>query len=541
MEQRTSILRGTAIVSSLTLLSRLLGFVRDILVARLFGAGTFADAFFVAFRIPNLLRAIFAEGALTSAFVPVFSKELKRGDSHAQAALSSTASLLVFSTVSLSIIGAVFAPYIVTILAPGFSPIPEKFELCVLLTRIMLPYIVFVSLIALLNGVLNSVRIFGASALAQVVMNIVLIFGAWVAEYFDSRAAVIVLSISVIAGGIVQVLAQIPALRRSNFSLVLSRSLLSQPSRNVVKLMTPAIMGAAIYQLTIFLNTVMASLLQEGSVSWLFYADRITQLPIGIFSIALASVLLPSLSEAHVRNDQVTYASNLNNALRFTSFLIIPVSFGIIALAEPLVRILFERGQFSSFSTVQTAAAVQAYSLGLWGVSCHSMIVRGFAAREDTRTATIVGVFSLLATLVASLLLVGRFNVEHGILGQLLGSLQSTLLTFLPGWDLGHVGLALASSISSTLAFFILVSILGRGVSDFGEWRAAAIRSFLASSVMALGVSDFVRRFPGDDWVAVGSVPLGVIIYVLVSFLLKSPELRETFALMRRLIGRLHK
>ena len=325
-EIQNSMVRGTGIVGSLTLVSRVLGFVRDMLVARLFGSGLYADTFFVAFRIPNLLRSLVAEGALTSAFVPVFASELKQGKEEAQSAFSSVMGLLLLTTALLSVVGIYLASTIVAFFAPGFGVGTEKFELCVLLTQVMLPYIMFVSVIALLNGALNSVKIFGSSALAQVVMNVVLILGAWAAMYLESRAGVIALAVSVMVGGAAHLVAQVPALSRSGFSLAPSLHVFTPVTRQLLKLMLPAVVGATVYQLTIFLNTVMASLLREGSVSWLFYADRLTQLPIGIFSIALASVLLPTLSQAHVEKNRELFVKNLIDAVRYTSFFMIPLA-----------------------------------------------------------------------------------------------------------------------------------------------------------------------------------------------------------------------
>jgi len=288
-----SMFRGTAVVSSLTFISRILGFIREILVARLFGASLLADALFVAFRIPNLLRSVFAEGALTAAFVPVFASELAKGKSEAREAMRSITALLLLSTAIVSILGIIFADKIVSAIAPGFEG--ERFELCVLLTRILMPYIMCVSIVALLNGALNSVHIFGISAFAQVIMNLALILGAIVAAYFESKSAAIVLAISALAGGVLQVVAQIPALRRSGFSLLPSYKVLSSSSKQVIHLMLPAILGAAIYQVSIFLSTQLASILETGSISWLSYADRLVQLPIGVFSIALSSVLIQTL------------------------------------------------------------------------------------------------------------------------------------------------------------------------------------------------------------------------------------------------------
>jgi putative peptidoglycan lipid II flippase len=535
----TSVIRGTGIVGSLTLVSRVLGFVRDMLVARLFGSGLFADAFFVAFRIPNLLRSLVAEGALVSAFVPVFATELKSGHAQAQRAFRSVTALLLVSTTLLSGLGIIYSPEIVSFFAPGFKATPEKFELCVLLTRVMLPYIMFVSLIALLNGALNSVKIFGASALAQVVMNLVLIAGAGVAAFMESRPAVLALSVSVIAGGLAQLLAQIPALRRSGFSLVPSGEIFSNTNRRLLSLMLPAVVGATVYQLTIFLNTVMASLLREGSVSWLFYADRLTQLPIGIFSIALASVLLPTLSRAHAENNRDSFSTNLMNSLRYTSFFMIPVSCALGMLALPLVQILFERGKFDYASTMQTTLAVQGYALGLWGMSCHSMVVRAFIAQHDTITSTLVGVLSLVVTFVCSLLLVGVIAPQQGGVAAFIIEAQKLVTGGQPLASLGHVGLALSTSIAATLAFLVLGILLHRRLGGL-HWKPFFLstgKSLLASTALCLTLRFILSRVE-SPWLLITLSPLGVAAYLFVSFACKSAELEETFGLISRLLKR---
>ncbi|MBN8550410.1 MAG: murein biosynthesis integral membrane protein MurJ [Deltaproteobacteria bacterium] len=536
-----SVVRGTGIVGSLTLLSRLLGFIRDMLVARLFGSGLFADAYIVAFRIPNLLRSLVAEGALVSAFVPIFARELKHGHDQAQRAFSAVTGFLLLTTTALSILGIIFAPQIVSFFAPGFESDPEKFSLCVLLTRIMLPYIMCVSLVALLNGALNSVKIFGASALAQVVMNLVLIAGAWIAAWMGSRTGVIALSVSVIVGGVAQLLAQIPALRRSGFSLFPSREVFCSVTKQLVLLMFPAIIGATVYQLTIFLNTCMASLLPQGSVSWLFYADRLTQLPIGVFSIALASVLLPTLSQAHVDENKAAFTGNLMNALRYTSFIMIPVSCGLYMLARPLIEILFQRGRFDAVSTINTAFAVQAYAVGLWGMSCHSMIVRAFIAQRDTVTATLVGAFSLVLTFTLSLLLIGEISAQPGYIAEFILFCQQFLLKFLPVANLAHSGLALSSSIAATCAFVILSFLLHGRLNKEIAWKAffiTTLKSLLATAAMIYCLQLLTESIP-STWILLGlGIPGGALVYAAASFLLKSPELQETFALFLRLSKR---
>lgn len=536
----SDILRGTSLVAALTLVSRIFGFIRDMLVASLFGAGQFADAFFVAFRIPNLLRSFVAEGALTSAFVPVFSGEVAKGKEAAQAALSAVLSALLACTVMLSILGIIFARQIVLLFAPGFAEAPTKLELCVLLTQIMMPYILFVSLVALLNGALNAYRIYGVSAIAQVIMNICLIVGAFIASFFVASEAAVALAISVLIGGIVQVIAQIPALSRAGLKLLPSTHILSPATTQVAKLMLPALIGATIYQFSIFLNTVLASLLAEGSVSWLYYADRVTQLPIGIFTISLASVLLPSLARSNSDGNQAEFCRALTNALGFTGFIILPVASILFALADPIVGVLFERGAFDAHAREQTALALQAYCLGLWAVSAHSMLTRAFIAKRDTLTSTLVGVLSLMTTFICSLIFIGPLETDVGVLASAISGLQATLPEAIKSFSLGHVGLALSTSIGSFVSFFILAGRLSGKIGAFA-WSdvwVSTLRSLLTAILAGIAAHITMGAVDNKLISLILSCAAGLLVYIFTALALKSFEAQETFRLFARLSNR---
>lgn len=538
------LLRGTAIVSLLTLFSRVLGFVRDLLVARLLGASLFADAFFVAFRIPNLLRSFVAEGALTSAFVPTFSTSLCRGKEQAAATFRRIGGFLLVITIPMCLLGVIYAPEVIRLIAPGFASEPEKFELCVLLTRIMMPYIACVSVIAMINSALNALAIFGASAWAQMVMNLVLIAGAVIALPFDPRTTTTILAVSVLIGGVIQILAQLPAVRRGGLSLRPSLELGHKDVREVLRLMIPATIGASVYQITIFIATLLASLLAEGSVSWLFYADRVAQFPLGIFSIALASVLLPALSNASAADDHDAFRGGLSNSLRYTSFIIIPMACGIWALALPTTELLFERGAFSRHSSLMTARALEALAFGLWATSCHSMIVRAFIARKDTVTPTLIGVGSLVINVIAALLLMGPI-VPHGdLLSDSVARAQGALYSLIP-WrtNLGHVGLAAASSISAFCSLIVVLALFTFRIGGF-PWRdflTSTVRSVLASAIMVGCVAWIVSRGFSAAATVVAGLAVAVPVYILVSATLFSPELRETARVIRRQSKRAHR
>jgi len=537
-QRRINLLRGTSVVSTLTLLSRVLGFIRDLLTARLLGAGFAADAFFVAFRIPNLLRSFVAEGALTSAFVPVFTAELAKGKDRARSTIRSITGLLLLTTVVLSLLGIAFSRQIVGLFAPGFGDFSEKSDLCKVLTQVMMPYIICVSLVAMLNAALNTVNIFGAGAMAQVWMNIVLIAGALIAGIYDQNGAALALSISVLIGGVLQVIVQIPAMRKSGLYAIPSIKLITPATKQIMVLILPAIVGATVYQLQIFLNTVLASFLQQGSVSWLFYADRLVQLPIGIFSIALASVLLPALSKAAVLQDEELLSTDLTNALRYTSFVVIPTATLFFSLAEPLIGLIFERGAFSQASTIQTARAVRAYSLGLWAVSCHSMLVRVFIAKKDTATPTLIGALTLCITVTLSLIFMGRpASGQIGLLYQAAVSYQQLLVGTNGGWDLGHVGLALASSLASFAALGIVAVLVQRQNNiDWSPFISATIKTILASAFMLLICKVTVPSESSYLVQLVVGLPSALVAFILASWAIRSQELNECWQTADRLL-----
>jgi len=533
------LLRGTAIVSLLTLLSRILGFFRDLLVAKLLGASLFADAFFVAFRIPNLLRSFVAEGALTSAFVPVFSATLARNKDEAFLSFRRVLGFLLLLTLPLSIAGMWFAGDVVDFLAPGFSQHSEKFQLCIHLTRIMMPYIACVSVIAMINSALNALHIFGTSAWAQVTMNLVLIAGAGCAVGFEPETATYILSYSVLVGDVAQIASQLPTCLRAGLVLIPSFSILRRDVGEVIRLMVPATLGASVYQLTIFIATLLASLLPSGSVSWLFYADRVAQFPMGIFSVALASVLLPALSTASATADHDSFKRRLGDSLRYTSFLVIPMATGIWALALPFTEILFERGAFTHDSSIMTSSALRALAVGLWATSCHSMLVRAFIARKDTITPTLIGIASLLVTVLASLLLMGPIENPTGAIASWLQGAQQDLVSMSP-WHtaIGHRGLAAASSVA---AFASLALVLALFAARFGSfpWRAflsSTLRAALASAAMLCAIEMGASLCSSAYAAALAGVAIGIISYTVSCWLLRSPELAESVGLAKRLL-----
>ncbi len=535
-----SVLRGTSIVGSITMLSRVLGFLRDLLMARILGAGLFSDAFFVAFRIPNILRSFVAEGALTSAFVPVFTDELKKGQSSARATLQATCGLLLSVTLLLSGLGILFAPELVTLFAPGFAEHLTKYETCTTLLQIMMPYIMFVSLVAMLNGALNAVHIFGAAAFAQVAMNIAMIAGILLASYRPEESRVYVIAWFVLIGGVAQILVQIPALKRSQFTFLPILNFITPATKKIMTLMVPAILGAAVYQVSIVVQTVLASLLQEGSVSWLFYADRLAQLPIGVFTVALASVLLPTLSRAASDGDKKAFGKHLVDSLRYTSFLLFPLSFGLYFLAEPLISLVFEHGAFDAHSTRMTSCALQALSLGVWGVSCQMIFARAFIARKDTVTPALMGVLTLVVGLITSLVLMGTpIASTSSLLGKAVLYSQELLASLVPLVAWGHVGLALSSAVASLLALSCYLFLLGRESIALGPFLQSSLKALMASALMGLCLSLTLPTLSSSlIKIAVG-VPLGALVYTLCSLVFRSKEIFEGKAIVTEKLRKL--
>lgn len=507
-------------------------------MARLLGASIFADAFFVAFRIPNLLRSFVAEGALTSAFTPVFSSSLAKGKETAAHTLARVTGFLILITTLLTLLMIGFAPTVVGLLAPGFAADPEKLDLCISLTRIMAPYIACVSLIAMLNAALNTLGIFGTSAWAQVIMNAVLIVGALCAIPMSLSQATIMLASSVLLGGVVQVVAQVPACKKNGFSLAPSFRIFSRDVAEVVHLMIPATIGASIYQITIFIATLLASLLPSGSVSWLFYADRVAQFPIGIFSIALASVLLPALANASANSDSTTFHKRMADSLRFTSFCIIPMAAGIWALALPITQMLFQRGEFSLESSVKTAQALRALSLGLWASSCHSMLVRAFIARKDTITPTAIGICALTINLCTALLLVGPLTTGHehnGFVNAII-NLQISLHYLIP-WhaSLGHIGLALASSAAAFGSLILVIALFALRIRNF-PWRiflSSTLKATVPAGLMIFTIERLSTLWSSPLIACTMGMTLGSVVFLVTAYLLRSRELLDSVAVLR--------
>ncbi len=406
-----NLLRALATVSSMTLLSRILGFVRDFVIARTFGAGLATDAFFVAFKLPNLLRRMFAEGAFSQAFVPILGEyKNKRGDQETLLLIDHVTSILALVLFAVTAIGVAMAPLLVWISAPGFAADADKFELTIQLTRITFPYIFFMSLVALAGGILNTMSRFALPAFTPVLLNVTFIAMALFAvPYFDPP--VLALGWAVFLGGVLQLAIQIPALRRI--------AMLPRPSlnwraawqdpgvRRILTLMGPALLGVSVSQISLLINTIFASFLKTGSVSWLYYADRLMEFPSGMLGVALGTILLPSLSKYHASANHLEYSKLLDWGLRLTLLLAAPAALALAVLAVPLIATLFHHGAFTGDDVFQTRHALVAYSIGLVGLILVKVLAPGFYARQNVRTPVKIALISLVATQAMNLAFIG--------------------------------------------------------------------------------------------------------------------------------------
>ncbi|HCZ15182.1 MAG TPA: murein biosynthesis integral membrane protein MurJ [Accumulibacter sp.] len=460
-----NLLKTLATVSSMTLLSRVLGFVRDFVIARTFGAGMLTDAFFVAFKLPNLLRRLFAEGAFSQAFVPVLGEyKNRRGADETRQLVDRVVSLLFLVVLTVTLLGMAAASLLVYISAPGFTDDPEKFALTVQLTRITFPYILFMSLVALAGGVLNTWSRFAVPAFTPVLLNVSFILMAlYAAPHFEPP--IMALGWAVFLGGALQLAFQLPALRRIGMLPRFSLTLRDEGVRRIFRLMGPAVLGVSVAQVSLLLNTVFASFLATGSVSWLYYADRLMEFPAGMLGAALGTVLLPSLARYHAGEQHDEYSQLLDWGLRLTFLLAAPAALALAILAVPLITTLFYHGAFTATDVLMTRNALLAYSVGLLGLILVKVLAPGFYARQNVRTPVKIALLSLAATQIMNLLLIG--SLQHAGLALSIGlaaSLNAGLLylglrrqgvyTPQPGWFLFYGRLALAmAAMGATLWF----------------------------------------------------------------------------------------
>jgi putative peptidoglycan lipid II flippase len=508
-----NLLRALATISSMTLISRILGFVRDAVIARLFGAGLYTDAFFVAFRIPNLLRRLFAEGAFAQAFVPILAEyKTRQGEPKTRLLVDRTATLMSLALLLVSALGIAAAPVIVYVGAPGFAAEPAKFDVTVSMLRVTFPYILFISLVSLAGGILNTWSRFVIPALTPTVLNISFILCAvFAAPYFDPPA--MVLAWAVFIGGVLQLALQVPAL--------VAIGMLPRPSmvfgdpgvRRILMLMAPAVVGVSVSQISLLINTIFASFLESGSVSWLYYADRLMEFPAGMLGVALGTVLLPSLAKYHSESAAEEYSRLLDWGLRLTIMLALPAAAGLAVLGVPLVSTLFHYGEFAAHDVAMTRQALAAYSVGLLGLILVKVLAPGFYARQNIRTPVRIAIVTLLATQAMNAVLIVPLRHAGLALAIGLGACMNAGLLYRklrehgiyqpqPGWTAFFIKVLIALAAMSA-GLWIAMGPEQWWLSASGSMRVVVLTGLVAGGVgvyftalwlLGFRVRDFVRK-----------------------------------------------
>ncbi len=521
MDQKGKIAKAAGIMSAATFISRILGFVRDMIFAVYFGATGLSDTFFAAFRIPNLLRELFAEGAMSSAFIPVLTEyRRKQGEEEARRLVKVTFTFIMIVVGLVCLAGIFFSPAIVTAIAPGFLSSSEKFSLTVLLTRIMFPFLLFISLAALVMGALNTKKVFFIPALAPAMLNVTLILSI---VFFESRASrpILVAAFGILAGGFVQFAFQLPSFFKKGYALGFAPDFRHPGLKKMSILLIPATMGLAVNQVNIVVSNILASYLPSGSITYLYYSMRLTQFPIGIFGVAMGMAVLPALSEHAVKGDFDRLRDDFSFALRLLFFITVPAMAGLIALREPIVNLLFQRGQFDYAATRGTSEALLFYSIGIWSIVGVRVVTATFYSMQDTKTPVMIAVVGVLSNVAFSLALMGPMK---------------------------HSGLALANALASGINFALLFYFLRKKLRRVDARKI--IRSFLkiAAASAIMGLSGWLMLH-GDLWTKsgrglekaalfAGTACLCAVIYTAVSFLFRNEELVYLFETLKKRFAR---
>ncbi|MDO9101445.1 MAG: murein biosynthesis integral membrane protein MurJ [Candidatus Nitrotoga sp.] len=460
-----NLLKALGTIGSFTLASRILGITRDVLVARIFGAGMATDAFFIAIKLPNLLRRLFAEGAFSQAFVPILGEyKNRRGHEETKLLVDHVTTLLAIILFIVTLIGIIAAPILVYISAPGFIAMPAKFDLTVQLLRITSPYIFFISLVAVASGILNTYNKFWVPAFTPILLNLCFIGAAlWLAPYFDPP--IMALAWAVFVAGFVQLAFQLPFLKKIGMLPTLRFNLKDAGVWRIIKQIGPAVFGVSISQISLIINTIFASFLVAGSVSWLYYADRLMEFPSGVLGAAIATILLPSLSKHHANGNPVEYSKLLDWGLRLTFMLTLPAALALGMIAVPLLATFFQHGAFTVLDVLMTRNALVGYSVGLIGILSVKVLAPAFYARQDIKTPVKIGVITLFATQAMNLLFIGWLQHAGLALAIGLGScLNSAILFYLlrkrdiyqpePGWGKFLVKLGAAMLVLGVTLWF---------------------------------------------------------------------------------------
>lgn len=468
-----NLLKSLAAVSSLTMVSRVLGFVRDTIIARTFGAGVASDAFVVAFKLPNLLRRIFAEGAFSQAFVPILAEyKMQQGEEATRTFIAYVSGLLTLVLALVTAIGVLAAPWIVWATAPGFADEAERFELTVDLLRVTFPYILLISMSSLAGAILNTWNRFSVPAFVPTLLNVsMIVFALFLTPYFDPP--IMALGWAVLAGGLAQLFWQLPHLKKIGMLVLPRLSFSDLGVWRVLKQMGPAIFGVSVSQISLIINTIFASFLVAGSVSWMYYADRLMELPSGVLGVALGTILLPALSKTYASKNRDEYRRLLDWGLRLCFLLVLPCTLALAILAEPLVVSLFQYGKFTANDALMTQQALMAYAVGLLALILVKILAPGFYAQQNIKTPVRIAVISLLAT-------------------------QAMNALFVFGLEMAHVGLALAISLAACLNAGLLYWQLLRAdiFQPLPGWGVFLFKLVVAVAVMVAVLLGLLQVMP---------------------------------------------
>jgi putative peptidoglycan lipid II flippase len=551
--------RSAAVVGISVMGSRLMGLVREQIFAFMFGASVYADAFVAAFRIPNLLRDLFAEGALSTAFTTTFTKMWTKDGAEASWRLAQLVlSTLILILGGICVLGIIASPWVVTVISGGFENVPGKFELTVRLTRILFPFILFVSIAAVVMGMLNSRNIFGIPASASTVFNIVsivsglafaLAFSAWETPHFTwshphfGEWAVYGWCLGVLIGGLAQLGIQLPSLWKLGFRYQWRIDFRDPALQTVLMLMIPSAIAGSAVQINVLVNSQFASHI-PGAVSWLYYAFRLVQLPIGIFGVAIATVTLPAVARQHALDDLKAFGKTVEEALRFGFYLTLPASVGLAVVAQPVIALIYQHGRFTPFATAQTALALQAYTIGLAGYSGIKILVPCFYAMQPPPAERAAQAGSGFSHFIMNVVLFTPSRVS--LIGILLNAILCAILFFY--FHLGHVGLALATGFVAIFNFLQLLWAIQKKI-DLGrveDWISFFLR--VTAATFGLGLV----AWAGDEYILPQfnsnrllqgillflDIGLAAAVYFALTTLLKLPESLEITDFLRRKLGR---
>lgn len=514
---KIKIIKAAGAISLATTFSRILGYIKDMILAKYFGATGISDVFFVAFRIPNLLRELFAEGSMSSAVIPVLKEsQIKNGQEETEKIVKSLFTFIIIVVGTITVLGIIFSPLIVKLIAPGFAANPQKFDLTVLMTRIMFPFLLFISLAALTMGVLNTNNIFFIPALAPCFLNIaIIIFVVGFGSLFFNP--IISVAVGVTIGGALQWLIQAPVFYKNGFKFGIAP--FHPALKKIAILIIPTTLAIAVNQINIFISTIIASFLPEGSVTYLYYSMRLIQLPIGIFGVAVGMAVLPTLSQHIAEGKRDVFTKDFIFSLKFLFFLTIPSTLGLMMLKEPIISTLFQRGAFDITATINTAQALFFYSIGIIGTVGSRTITATFYSIQDTKTPVICATTAMFTNVIVSIVLMNSMK---------------------------HNGLALAYSLAATVQFVMLGYFIKKKIRQisFNSITSSFLKSTIAASI-SVGIAKLICEINPSVWLHsekmllkflwLGfAISVAVLFYFLLCYLMKHEELSYILKKIRR-------